>query len=220
MNGKTLVLARSDLWKNPCPTTFLNSTLDSNYFDADGVENVDLTIFFGCSSSLMPIQPQHRFFCDVGGVDLTDSYFLIGNVPIEPILKMIHCFKGVRTPLLRTVADDLNQSMLTLAEALTMGFQVTYSNPFDEKCLECGRLQGLCGFNVATSQPICICNSSICNPPGVRHNAFSYYITQNQLLQYMLITFVIFPKWDISIFYGFYLLSNYFDRMIWKLIFS
>ncbi|KAL7605286.1 hypothetical protein Lser_V15G19789 [Lactuca serriola] len=166
LTGKTLVLARSDLWKNPCPTTFLNSTLDSNYFDAGGVENVDLTIFFGCSSSLMPIQPQHRFFCDVGGVDLTDSYFLIGNVPIEPILKMIHCFKGVRTPLLRTVADDLNQSMLTLAEALTMGFQVTYSNPFEEKCLECGRLQGKCGFNDATGQPICICNSSICIPPG------------------------------------------------------
>ncbi|KAI3500141.1 hypothetical protein L1887_35958 [Cichorium endivia] len=164
--GKSLVLARSDLWNNPCPTTFVNSTLDSRAFDAGGAENVDLTIFFGCTSSLMIIQQQHRFYCDVGGVDLTDSYFLIGQVPIEPILKMIHCFKGVRTPLLRTVADDLNQSRLTLAEALTRGFQVTYNDPFDEKCSECRKSDGECGFDIATGQPICICNSRKCSPPG------------------------------------------------------
>ncbi|KAL4582512.1 hypothetical protein LXL04_007062 [Taraxacum kok-saghyz] len=166
LTGKSLVLARSDLWHNPCPTTFVNSSLNSKVFNAAGVKNVDLTIFFGCSLSPMTIQPPHRFYCDVGGVDLTDSYFLIGEVPIEPILKMIHCFKGVRTPLLRTVADDLNQSQLTLAEALTRGFQVTYTDPFDEKCLECGRSDGQCGFNITTGQPICVCNSSICSPPG------------------------------------------------------
>ncbi|KAI3768120.1 hypothetical protein L2E82_18552 [Cichorium intybus] len=171
LTGKSLVLARSDLWNNPCPTTFVNSTLDSRVFDAGGVENVDLTIFFGCTSSLMIIQQQHRFYCDVGGVDLTDSYFLIGQVPIEPILKMIHCFKGVRTPLLRTVADDLNQSRLTLAEALTRGFQVTYNDPFDEKCSECHKSNGECGFDIATGQPICICNSRICSPPGSSRKA-------------------------------------------------
>ncbi|KAI3726450.1 hypothetical protein L1987_66247 [Smallanthus sonchifolius] len=165
LTGKTLVLARSDLWNNTCPSTFVNSTLDSTIFDTNGGQNVDLTIFFGCSSSPMFIQPQNRFYCDVGGVDLTDSYFLIGEVPIDPILKMIHCTNGVSIPLLRTVGADLNRSLLTLAEALTRGFEVIYSDPYGDRCSECSRSDGECGFDVATSQPICICNSRICSPP-------------------------------------------------------
>ncbi|KVI00167.1 hypothetical protein Ccrd_021626 [Cynara cardunculus var. scolymus] len=168
LTGKSLVLARSDLWNNPCPNRIFNSTLDSRIFYAGGEENVDLTIFFGCSLSLMATQQPYRFYCDVDGVDLTDSYFFIGKVPIDPILKMIHCFKGVRIPLLRTVGDDLNRSILTLAEALTRGFQVIYSDPYNEQCSECSRLNGQCGFNVATGQFVCICNSRICSPPGVR----------------------------------------------------
>lgn len=177
LTGKSLVLARSDLWNNPCPSRIVNSTLDSRIFDASGDENVDLTIFFGCSLSLMATQQPYRFYCDIDGVDLTDSYFFIGKVPIDPILKMIHCFKGVRIPLLRTIGDDLNRSILTLAEALTRGFQVIYSDPYDEQCSECSR-DGQCGFNVATGQSVCICNSRICSPPGVRRFASLYSITK------------------------------------------
>ncbi|KAI3785246.1 hypothetical protein L1987_44362 [Smallanthus sonchifolius] len=165
LTGKTLVLARSDLWNNTCPSTFVNSTLDSTIFYTNGGQNVDLTIFFGCSSSPMFIQPQNRFYCDVGGVDVTDSYFLIGEVPIDPILKMIHCTNGVSIPLLRTVGADLNRSLLTLAEALTRGFEVIYSDPYGDRCSECSRSDGECGFDVTTSKPICICNSRICSPP-------------------------------------------------------
>lgn len=170
LTEKTLIIARSDLWNNTCPSTFVNSTLDSNTFNSGSDENVNLTIFFGCSSSPMFsdfIQPQNRFFCDVGGVDLTDSYYLIGEVPIDPILKMIHCTNGVRIPLLKTVGAELNRSLVTLTEALTRGFQVVYNDPYDDQCLECGRLDGECGFNVDTDQPICICDSRICSRPGV-----------------------------------------------------
>ncbi|XP_076960725.1 LEAF RUST 10 DISEASE-RESISTANCE LOCUS RECEPTOR-LIKE PROTEIN KINASE-like 1.4 [Bidens hawaiensis] len=166
LTEKTLVLARSDLWNNTCPGTFVNSTLDSTIFDAGGGKNVDLTIFFGCSSSPMVIQPQNRFYCDVGGVDLTDSYFLIGEVPIDPILKMIHCTNGVTIPLLRTVGADLNRSLLTLAQALTCGFEVVYSDPYGDQCSMCSKLDGECGFDSTTAQSVCICNSRICSPPG------------------------------------------------------
>ncbi|GJS09462.1 leaf rust 10 disease-resistance locus receptor-like protein kinase-like 1.4 protein [Tanacetum coccineum] len=142
LTNKTLVLARADLWDSPCPTTFVNTTIGSKFFNADGGENVDLNIFFGCSTTpLSPMSdepPVNRFYCDVGGVDVTDSYFLIGEVPIDSILRLIHCFKGVKVPLLRSVADELNGSLLTLAEALTRGFEVVYSDPFEDKCLECG----------------------------------------------------------------------------------
>nr|GEW43877.1 leaf rust 10 disease-resistance locus receptor-like protein kinase-like 1.4 [Tanacetum cinerariifolium] len=229
LTNKTLVLARADLWDSPCPTTFVNTTIGSKFFNADGGENVDLNIFFGCSTtplspmsdeppvnSTTPLSPMsdeppvNRFYCDVGGVDVTDSYFLIGEVvfsdpfedkclecgrsngqcgfnvetsepvcicnsricipppgevPIDSILRLIHCFKGVKVPLLRSVADELNGSLLTLAEALTRGFEVVFSDPFEDKCLECGRSNGQCGFNVETSEPVCICNSRICIPP-------------------------------------------------------
>nr|XP_043616243.1 LEAF RUST 10 DISEASE-RESISTANCE LOCUS RECEPTOR-LIKE PROTEIN KINASE-like 1.4 [Erigeron canadensis] len=177
LTRKSLVLARLDLWNTTCPSTFVNSTLDSSIFDASGAENVDLTIFFGCNSSPMAmIQPQNRFYCDVGGVDLTDSYFLIGEVPIDPILKMIHCANGVRIPLLKTVGAELNRSLLTLAEALTRGFEVIFKDPFEEECSKCDRSGGQCGFDVATGKSICICNSSICIPPGTKflHFLLSY----------------------------------------------
>ncbi|KAI7749005.1 hypothetical protein M8C21_009911 [Ambrosia artemisiifolia] len=166
ITGKTLVLARSDLWNNTCPNKFVNTSLDSKLFDANGGQNVDLTIFFGCSSSPMLVQQQNRFYCDVGGVDLTDSFFLIGEVPIDPIRKMIHCRNGVRVPLLKTVGSELNRSLLTLAEALTQGFEVVYSDPYGDRCLECSRLDWDCGFDVGIAQPVCICNGRICSPPG------------------------------------------------------
>ncbi|PWA60633.1 concanavalin A-like lectin/glucanase domain-containing protein [Artemisia annua] len=46
---------------------------------------------------------------------------------------------SVKVPLLKSVADELNGSLLTLAEALTQGFEVVFSDPFEDKCLECGR---------------------------------------------------------------------------------
>ncbi|KAL8250885.1 hypothetical protein R6Q59_034578 [Mikania micrantha] len=174
LTGKTLVLARSDLYNNTCPSTFVNSTLDSRIFYAGGGQNVNLTIFFGCSSSPMFIQPQNRFYCDVGGVDLTDSYFLIGEVPIDPIRKMIHCRHGVKIPLLRTVGADLNRSVLTLAEALTRGFEVVYSEPYGDQCSQCRRSDGDCGFDVTAGGPICICSSRICSPSG---NSKKGYLT-------------------------------------------
>ncbi|XP_071709973.1 LEAF RUST 10 DISEASE-RESISTANCEUS RECEPTOR-LIKE PROTEIN KINASE-like 1.4 isoform X2 [Rutidosis leptorrhynchoides] len=170
LTTKSLVLARSDLWNTTCPSSFVNSSLDSSTFDADiSGENVNLTIFFGCNSfPESMIQQENRFYCDLGGVDLTDSYYLIGEVPIDPILKMIHCVNGVTIPLLKTVARDLNQSLLTLAEALTRGFQVVYNDPFADQCFECSRRsnEAKCGFNNATGQPICICSDSICSPAG------------------------------------------------------
>ncbi|KAK1433239.1 hypothetical protein QVD17_10148 [Tagetes erecta] len=166
MSQNSLVLARSDLINNTCPNTFINSSLDSTIFNPGNGQNVDLTIFYGCSSSPMFIQPQNRFYCDVGGVDLTDSYFLIGEVPIDPIRKMIHCVNGVRIPLLKSVGAELNRSLLTLAEALNRGFEVVYSDPYGDQCSECRRVGGNCGFDVTANKPICICSSRICSPQG------------------------------------------------------
>ncbi|MFS7907623.1 putative wall-associated receptor kinase, galacturonan-binding domain-containing protein [Helianthus anomalus] len=150
LTGTSLVLARSDLWNNTCPTKFLNSSLDPNIFDSDNGRNVDLTIFYGCSSSPVLVQQQNRFYCDVGVVDLTDSFFIIGEVPIDSIRNV------VTVPLLKSVGAELNRSLLPLAEALTWGFEVVYSDPYIHRCDECGRLDGECGFNVGTRQFVCI----------------------------------------------------------------
>ncbi|MFS7933412.1 putative wall-associated receptor kinase, galacturonan-binding domain-containing protein [Helianthus anomalus] len=141
LTGTSLVLARSDLWNNTCPTKFLNFSLDPNIFYSDNGQNVDLTIFYGCSSSPVLVQQQNRFYCDVGGVDLTDSFFIIGEVPIDSIRN------GVTVPFLINVGAELNRSLLPLAEALMRGFEVVYSDPYGDRCDECGRLDGELGYS-------------------------------------------------------------------------
>ncbi|KAL0343365.1 UNVERIFIED_CONTAM: hypothetical protein Sangu_1223900 [Sesamum angustifolium] len=153
---RTLLLSRSDLYNNTCPSEFHNTTLNSTLFLSDGPLNEALTLFFGCNTSGMTVRPYNLFTCNSTGLNFTDAYHLIGPVPRDPILSIVSCSVSVSVPVLRTAGNRLTNSRLTLGEALMQGFSVNYSDPYQRLCSECNRLGGQCGFDSVLGQPVCI----------------------------------------------------------------
>lgn len=156
-----LKLVRLDLYNNTCPEKFINSTLNSTIFTY-GPDTVDLTLIYGCPSSLLI---QNMFTCNVNGVS-NDAYYFIGPVPV-PVPNFILCAVSLMVPILRIVGDGLTSNSKALGEVLNAGFNVNFSDPYTRQCLDC-RLSGrLCGFDSNSSRPICICGHSLCTGAGI-----------------------------------------------------
>ncbi|KAL3735280.1 hypothetical protein ACJRO7_024417 [Eucalyptus globulus] len=49
-----------------------------------------------------------------------------------------------------------------LGEALMEGFEVNYTNPYEDQCGKCSGIGGECGFDSDQGKPICICGDQIC----------------------------------------------------------
>ncbi|KZV42238.1 putative serine/threonine-protein kinase-like [Dorcoceras hygrometricum] len=157
---KTLILSRSDLFTTTCPSEFRETILNSSFFSYEGIQNEDLSLFYGCNSSLMTRTPTNLFHCDSNGFSFTDAYYIIGPVPTDPILRIISCIVNITVPVSRDVGNLLSNSQLTLGEALTRGFGVNYVDPYEKLCSVCSRSGGRCGFDSGLDQPICICGDS------------------------------------------------------------
>ena len=111
----------------------------------------------------MTVTPHNQFSCDVSGVNSSDSYYLVGPVPSDPILRIVTCFVSVEIPILREAARRLTGNLTTLPEALTEGFNVNYTDPYDGQCSHCVGSGGECGFDPNFSKPVCICGGGLCN---------------------------------------------------------
>ncbi|GFZ18929.1 protein kinase family protein [Actinidia rufa] len=163
---KTLVLARSDLWNNTCPQKFANSTIDSNVFNYD-FDNQDLHLVYGCSS-LLNYTPYNRFNCTVSGVNSSDAFYLVGPVPVDPILGVVtKCNVTITVPVASDAAGRLIGNQTTLTETLMKGFHVIYSDPYVYECSNCSWVGGRCGFDSNSSSPICICGDLQCPIPNI-----------------------------------------------------
>lgn len=164
--GRTLSLARSDLWNNTCTRELTNSTLSSSYFNYNIDGNVDLTLFYGCSSPYK-INPTNEFACNVSGSNSSDSYYLFGPIPIDPILNVIKCTVNVRVPILQKLINELASNRTTLGEAFMEGFNVNYTSLNDSECSMCLQSGGHCGFDSNSGQFMCFCGDRLCQPPGI-----------------------------------------------------
>ncbi|PIN24099.1 hypothetical protein CDL12_03154 [Handroanthus impetiginosus] len=78
----TLILSRSDLYNDTCPSEFHNTTLNSTLFSSDGLRNEVLNLFYGCDTTAMNMTPYNLFSCNSSGLNFTDAYYLIGPVPL------------------------------------------------------------------------------------------------------------------------------------------
>ncbi|KAL3735614.1 hypothetical protein ACJRO7_024698 [Eucalyptus globulus] len=141
----------------PYTNTALNSTIFTFARDCE-----DLTLFYECSD-LTNIYPDNQFSCKINGTK-TDNYFLIGAVPTDPIFNGSKCEVSVTVPIQWSSAFMLTHSPSTfwLMRALAMGFQVNYTNPYEDQCVMCGGIGGECGFDSDQGKPICICGDHIC----------------------------------------------------------
>lgn len=143
-------------------------TLNSAHFTYNVPQNEDLSLFYGCNTSLMEsvsnVPPNNYFSCNSKLLSFSDAFYLVGPVPSDPILRVISCGISVKVPMLRSVGDRLTNAQVSLGEALMEGFNVSYTyNAQQERlCSECNRLEGQCGFNAALDQLVCVCDDKPC----------------------------------------------------------
>ncbi|XP_058186587.1 LEAF RUST 10 DISEASE-RESISTANCE LOCUS RECEPTOR-LIKE PROTEIN KINASE-like 1.4 isoform X1 [Rhododendron vialii] len=164
---KTLTLAPSEFYNTTCPAKFTNSTLDSTVF-AYGDGNQDLTLSYGCSSQSQVYTFYNRFSCELSGFNSSDAFYLVGPVPVDPILQVIaRCTVTVGLKLNGDAAGQLTGNQTTLREALMSGFNVSYSDPYEHQCSNCSWVGGRCGFDSNSSLPICICGDVQCAIPTI-----------------------------------------------------
>ncbi|KAG5535337.1 hypothetical protein RHGRI_023189 [Rhododendron griersonianum] len=168
---QTLTLSRSDLSTTTCPTSFFNTTLDPTFFQP-GTGNKDLTLAYGCSSlpHYSNYTPYNLFSCVLSGVNISnnssDAFYLVGPLPIDPILGIItKCVVIVTVPVSGDAARRLTGNETTLGGALKEGFNVSYSDPYASHCENCTLIGGLCGFDDSLGEPICICDDRRCPIP-------------------------------------------------------
>ncbi|KAL8034443.1 hypothetical protein ABFX02_12G028600 [Erythranthe guttata] len=160
---KSLILSRTDLYNNTCPSDFRpTAALDNTLFTYAASQNEALTLFYGCNTSEISIEPHNLFACNSTGLNFTDAYYLIGPVPSDPILRIIYCSVNISVPVLRSAGDSLAASRLSLREALMEGFAANYTVPHERLCSECSRLGGQCGFDSGLGRPVCICGDRPC----------------------------------------------------------
>lgn len=181
---KTLTLAPSEFYNTTCPAKFTNSTLDSTVF-ASGDGNQDLTLSYGCSSQ----SPENytfynRFSCELSGVNSSYAFYLVGPVPVDPILQVIaSCNVTVELKVNGDAAGRLTGNRTTLWEALMSGFNVSYSDPYEHQCSNCTWVGGRCGFDSNSSLPICICGDVQCAIPTITlsNDSGTQYSSSGQL---------------------------------------
>ncbi|KAK3425979.1 hypothetical protein EUGRSUZ_F02517 [Eucalyptus grandis] len=157
---RSLTLSRTDLYNNTCLQQYDNTTLNSTIFTLAS-DNEDLTLFYECST-LMTVKPENLFTCEVSGT-ATNNYYLIGAVPVDPILSVSKCNVSVTVPILQSAVIMLTANRSRLGDALMEGFEVNYTNPYEDQCGKCVGIGGECGFDSDHGKPVCICGDQICS---------------------------------------------------------
>ncbi|XP_075662113.1 LEAF RUST 10 DISEASE-RESISTANCE LOCUS RECEPTOR-LIKE PROTEIN KINASE-like 2.1 isoform X1 [Castanea sativa] len=150
-----MTIARSDLLNSPCPSKFVNTTLDFNNFDYHTTDQ-NLTLFYDCPFRVSGLDAAKNFTCSSvgdGAADNTYNYFVTESFPsIDELFKK--CQSNIRVPVLE--AALINES-LGLQKVLNQGFDVDYHNSWASSCLWCGVSAGICGSNSSSHKFACLC---------------------------------------------------------------
>ncbi|KAL3715375.1 hypothetical protein ACJRO7_007154 [Eucalyptus globulus] len=123
-------------------------------------DDEDLTLSYECLN-LTNINPDNQFRCKINRTR-TDNYYLIGAVPTDPTRNGSKCKVSVTVPNQPLVANMSTAFPSTLTESLVEGFDMNYTNPYEDQCVMCSGIGGECGFDSDQGKPICICGDQIC----------------------------------------------------------
>ncbi|BFG25345.1 hypothetical protein CerSpe_116190 [Prunus speciosa] len=167
---KNLRLVRSDLWNSTCTDKFANVTIKSEFFAYNENDDMELSIFYGCNSSTITPKPENWFPCNVN-LPFNNSYYLIGTVPIDPIMGGVKCEIETTVPILKTAAAKLGANRSLFQEAIMEGFNVNYSSPYDVECAKCLHLKRGCGFDSHSSRAVCFCGDRVCDFSGTKFHS-------------------------------------------------
>lgn len=145
---QTLRIARADYLNGICPKTQLkNTTLDPNVFEM-GNGYINMTLLYGCDSSVLVVPPQLRFACPVHGD---------GCVKFGEEMGLWLCKTSVVVPV--GGDEGLLVGVLEMEEAIREGFEVKWKVEIGGcggGCVESG---GVCGYDLKRRRGICLCQS-------------------------------------------------------------
>ncbi|KAJ7970350.1 Protein kinase family protein [Quillaja saponaria] len=135
----TMTLAREDLLENTCPTSFLQTRMNTSYFEyATTVRN--LTIYYGCPPGI--IHPGNNFTCGDG-----TAYFKDEAQNFPPI-NFSGCNNSIEVPVIVNPFNGPQGGIDALERALNRGFDVQYTADWTN-CSVCRGSGGLCGMDSA-----------------------------------------------------------------------
>ncbi|KAK3426333.1 hypothetical protein EUGRSUZ_F02803 [Eucalyptus grandis] len=115
---RSLTLSRTDLYDNTCLSPYANTTLNSTIF-IFASDNKDLALFYECWA----IRTSNPKFCSVAK----------SMGPRQAALT-----RSMLSPLSAVILLTVNGSKLR--EALMGGFEVNYTNPYEDRCVMCEKL--------------------------------------------------------------------------------
>ncbi|KAJ7970354.1 Receptor-like kinase [Quillaja saponaria] len=135
----TMTLAREDLLESTCPTSFLQTRMNTSYFEyATPVRN--LTIYYGCPPGI--IHPGNNFTCGDG-----TAYFKDEAQNFPPI-NFSGCNNSIEVPVIVNPFNGPQGGIDALERALNRGFDVQYTADWTN-CSVCRGSGGLCGMDSA-----------------------------------------------------------------------
>ncbi|KAI6691511.1 hypothetical protein NL676_028339 [Syzygium grande] len=171
---RTLTLSRTDLYNNTCLQQYANTTLNSTVFPFAS-DDEDLTLFYGCST-MMTVKPQNLFSCEINGTE-TDNYYLLGAVPTDPILNVSKCNVSVTVRIVQSAVNMLAANRSVLREALMEGFEVNYTNPYEDECVPVVGLVGSVGLTLIWGSPFVFVMTELV-PHPLQGAKFKYHLEQ------------------------------------------
>lgn len=143
-----LKIARDDYFNGICPKTELkNTTLNPNMFEIIN-EYANLTLLYGCDSSILVIPEHLRFGCPVHGD---------GCVKLGEEMGLWRCNATVVVPVRSD--EGILVGDLKIEEAIREGFEVKWkveSGGCGNDCLESG---GVCGYDFKLRRGMCLCKT-------------------------------------------------------------
>ena len=172
-----MTIARLDLWNGPCLPKLDNTSLDFNNFDYITPADLNLTLFYNCTSRVRGLDGAN-FPCPLGGVGATGNtanYFVKEFSPKIPEL-LKECNTSIRVPILQTALTGAVGGSLALTKVLNQGFDVDYLNALSIPCWGCVASGGICSSTSPTQPFVCFCRDGeqprVCSSNGM-HARFS-----------------------------------------------
>ncbi|XP_037494750.1 uncharacterized protein LOC119370535 [Jatropha curcas] len=139
-----LKIAREDYIYDFCKPDFLNTTLDSKFFDySPGYRN--LTFIYGC-----PVGIPALFNCFIAGSLPQNGYVLLNAVGPGS------CYRSVFVPVYELSLETMLFNLTGLKESLKQGFEVKLKVD-NTVCNDCLSSKGACGYDFFSNETTCYC---------------------------------------------------------------
>ncbi|KAM6546439.1 hypothetical protein CsatB_027175 [Cannabis sativa] len=160
---RKLTVVRDDYWDNLCPDDRQNATWNTSLFRY-GVGSQNLTLYYGCPSSLLTeMISAKQFSCPGDRTGVTNVYAT--DSMRSAVADIPSCGEGVVLRILDSAANKLETPNLTtddVSGAIDLGFGIEW-NANNSYCEECLRSEGVCGTDNTTRQFKCYCKDRAYN---------------------------------------------------------